>query len=871
MKNVPLIYWAALALIVGIAGGTAFPWPSAVVMGACLLAIMLAVFMLWKRNPNRGAKSLLAVFFLFGLAHSSAQLSDAGPAWILQKSYNPVTARGQIVSIPEKVAGQWGRFILNIIEIDGQAVPQAQAEVYCQWPETVMNGSWEVDTDAGTGTDTEAGINLEEGSLIYITGKIRTAQAPANPGETDERLRHRIAGIELRLEAWDSVPQLQGRGRVSRLRQIAINLRTRLKKVAADTMPPLEAALLNGIMLGSKDIPTAIKEAFEKIGAVHILSVSGLHVSLVAAAAGWLLKKMRAPNMLVLLAVAGCIWLYILMCGLQPPALRSGIMTVAGLTGSVCGQSGTPGQGGASGQGGIIIPGARRLVFAAITLLLVNPLLLWDVGFQLSFFATAGIFIVGPVLLAALRIAAQKLSTLRRGISAKSAIPPRLPGTGAIACSLGVFLTVLPLNARYFNCVAPIALISNIIVVPLASAALYLGLIAALAGILFLPAGLWLNSGTMVLLKALESSAGALARIPGGMMVLAAPDFLMTVSYYAILVCGLYALYRKIKPLPAEVVWRKHTPKRLLMAALAVSAVLVVRPVLAISKTKVVVVDVGQGCAALIQCSSGVTGLIDCGPVKSNGASIIANLLRHYGVRNLDFIMISHGHADHCGAMPALMEEFGIQKIILPSDYRQRPVLKQLANDAAALGISVLGAESGSVFGSGKARIEVLWPAKTQYSGAAGDENSGSLTLRISDQGRTLLLPGDLGSKELNALVEASLPNSLSCNSLSHSSPHSGLKSDAWVVAHHGSAGSYCPEFYQASDPDLSIVSVGNNAYGHPSGAVLEGLTAGESRILLTSNSGAVTLTFNRDALTHHAWRARGLFGLWRWRNKGAN
>lgn len=886
MKNVPLIYWAALALAAGIASGTALPWPSVVVMIACLLAIILAIFMLWKPNPNRGAKSMLAVFFLFGLAHSSAQLSDTGPSWIFQKGYCPVTARGQIVSIPERVAGQWGRFILNINEIDGQAVSQAKAEVYCQWPEmaTGMDSNGDVGTNARVEADVDADsgtgmrTNLEEGSLIVISGKIRTAQAPANPGESDERLRHRIAGIKLRLEAWDSVPRLQGIGHVSRLRQAAINLRARLKKVIAETMSPPEAALLNGIMLGSKEIPIAIKEAFEKTGAVHILSVSGLHVSLVAAAVGWLLKKLRVPNILVLLAVSGCIWLYILMCGLQPPALRSGIMTVASLTGSVCARrGGTQSRGGVPDEGGIKISGARRLVLAAIILLLINPLLMWDAGFQLSFFATAGIFMVGPILLATLQAAVQRLRTLRRGIAGVSPNPSGLPGAGAIACSLGVFLTVLPLNAIYFNCITPIAIISNIIVVPLASAALYIGLIAALSGTVFLPAALWLNSGTVVLLKALAFSAEALARIPGGTMVFAAPDFPITVAYYAILICAIYALYRKINPSPAEVIWHKNTPRSLVLAALAIVAILAVYPVLVIPRTKLTVVDVGQGCAVLIQFSSGTMGLIDCGPAKSSGESIIANLLRHYGVSNLDFIMISHGHADHCGAMPALMQEFSIKKIILPSNYQQRPVLKRLANNAALLGISVMGAGAGSVFASGKVCIEVLWPlaepnqdvagkdvtgrdaagGKAADDRATGDENSGSLTLRIRDQGRTLLLPGDLGAKELSALAKALSPDSL----------QSDLKSDAWVVAHHGSAGSYCPEFYRAANPTISIVSVGsNNVYGHPSGAVLEGLVAGGSRILLTSSSGAITLKFNRDALTYHAWRDRGLFGLWRWR-----
>ncbi|MGI5854318.1 MAG: ComEC/Rec2 family competence protein [Bacillota bacterium] len=853
MSRVPLIYWAALSLVAGIVVGTAFPWPPVVVMGACLLATIPAVVMLWKPSPNRGAKSLLVLFFLYGLAHSNAKLSEVSPSWIEQKSGQAVTVVGQIVSIPEKVGEKWGRFVLKINEVDGQAVARESAEVYCQWPGLAL-----VTTESGSSFATATGpqADLAEGSIIRITGKTRTAQEPANPGESDERLRFCIAGIKLRLEAWDSLPAFLGKGRVSWLRKIAIDLRANLKKITADTLPFPESALMVGIMLGSKAIPADAKEAFTKTGVVHILSVSGLHVSLVAAAISWLLKKLRLPGIFILIAVTGCIWLYILICGLQSPALRSGIMTIAGLMGSM--------RSASSGSGGSRISGGRRLVLAAIILLLINPLLLWDAGFQLSFSATAGIFMVAPVLSASFRAVVQSLIRLRRGLSENKPIFVSLPGAEAIACSLGVFLTVLPLNALYFNSITPISLISNIIVVPLASAALYLGLIAALAGLVFLSAAQWLNSGTYVLLKALELSAQALAHIPGGTITLAAPDFPATAVYYAILICVIHALHSKTNPRPADIIWRKNTPRRLLLVALTICAALTVHPVLLSPRTKVIIADVGQGCAALVQFASGTSGLIDCGPVKSSGASVIANLLQHYGVRSLDFIIISHGHSDHCGALPALLEEFRIRQLIFPPDYQQRPVLKQLADQAVLQGVSVLGVWSGCVFESGTACIEVLWPEAGDYAGvgvSGGDENGRSLTVRIKDQGCTLLLPGDLGTKELRALAKT------------YSSDWHQLDAinDAWVVAHHGSAGSYCPEFYQAADPALSIVSVGTNGYGHPSGAVLQGLIDVGSRILLTQNNGAVTLIFNKDAFDYYAWRDRGLFGLWRWRKRSSS
>lgn len=235
---------------------------------------------------------------------------------------------------------------------------------------------------------------------------------------------------------------------------------------------------------------------------------------------------------------------------------------------------------------------------------------------------------------------------------------------------------------------------------------------------------------------------------------------------------------------------------------------------------RVTFLDVGQGDAVLIQAPGGKTALVDAGR-----GSRVVELLRDLGVSEIDLLVASHAHADHIGGMDDVLNAFTVRAFMdngLPHTTQTYDRLMEAVENER--GLIYLQAEPRTVT-LGGASIEVL-PLPPESS---NQNHSVALVARYGDF--SVLLSGDSETGQLRFLTRQ------------------GVLSDVTVLKapHHGAANGVTPEFLAAVRPEVVVVSVGNNAYGHPSDDAMSAYEATGAAVFRTDSAGTITVSGRRN------------------------
>jgi competence protein ComEC len=233
--------------------------------------------------------------------------------------------------------------------------------------------------------------------------------------------------------------------------------------------------------------------------------------------------------------------------------------------------------------------------------------------------------------------------------------------------------------------------------------------------------------------------------------------------------------------------------------------------------------DVGQGDAALVRSPGGAAVLVDGGPDPRQVATGLAAL----GIRRLDVVVASHAHADHVGGLPAVLGRFPVGVVLEPGCPADSPAYDAFLEAVERAGVPVLHPRAGDALRAGDLRLDVLGPGACA-SGTAPDPNNDSLVIEVSLREDEVLFAGD-AEEPAQAWILGS---------------GADLRADVLKVPHHGGDTSL-DAFFQAVDPEIAVVSVGENDYGHPVPDVLVGLRATGARVVRTDLAGDVVVTFS--------------------------
>jgi competence protein ComEC len=575
------------------------------------------------------------------------------------------------------------------------------------------------------------------------------------------------------------------------------------------------AALLNGILLGIRSgIPTDLYQAFNLTGTSHIIVISGSNIAVVVGILLLLGQKIIGKRLAPPLAISGII-LYTLLVGADPSVSRAAVMGVVWVFAIWLGRPGLA---------------LNALVFSAVVLTLFNPLMLWDVGFQLSFMATLGLIVLSPVLERGFFGLLQPYLHDNR-LNLVMALLSEL-----VIITLAAQISTAPLIIYHFGRLSLVALLTNLLILPVQPLIMTLGGLAMLAGLLWLPLGqalawlVWLPLAWTVLVA--EWSA----RLPLASLSLDTfPLWLLGLSY-AVIAAFIWWANRLTTPSAP----RFHLPAlgamstRLLLGGMAAVALLVWLVALSLpdGRLHVAFLDVGQGDAILVTLPDGQRLLVDGGPSAVQLNWRLGQQMPFWE-RTLALVVNTHPDTDHLAGLVSLFNHYQLGQVVVTNAVGKGEFYAQWQRQLAAANLTPLIGQAGMqlTWGNGVTGT-ILSPGPA--TGQPEDTNNRSLVLRLQMGRVSFLLPGD---------IEAPVEQALA---------HSGAPLAATVLksAHHGSDTSSTEPLLAAVNPQIVIISVGaDNRLGHPSPEVLARYLERGLTVLRTDQRGTIELSTDGEQL----------------------
>ncbi len=628
------------------------------------------------------------------------------------------------------------------------------------------------------------------GDRLTALGIVRLPRGYNNPGQIDRKLLLQSQNITARMSVGKRPVKIERRDDCF-IKRFAADARNHYRTAMQQAMPKADAAVIFAMLFGGYDgIKEEITEAFTVTGIVHILSVSGSHISLLAATVTYLGTLLRLPVWARIVLTLGTIFFYSLLAGFVPPVIRSATMGALAFVAAELGRENDA---------------KRLLALTGLVMLIANPFLLFNISFQLSFAATAGILYVTPPLFAALQ--------------------KRLPRFVAMtfAVTTAAQAATLPITAYYFNAVSISALIANLIVVPIVEAIIIIGLIAGIVALVFPLAGRVVFALNSLLLGLSITADRLIASLPAATIYVPTPNLFTATIYYAML-CG--STLDETKRQSAANILRRF---RALSAGLCLFAVVFAMAAKFNTAAELTVhfIDVGQGNAALIVTPNGNAAMIDTGGTIDNrfdvGGKVDLPYLLYYGVRRLNYIFLTHAHEDHASGAGTLLRKMPVNTVITANEPRNNYYRSMRFGDNEPHTYKLIAGNEGDVINLDEnINIEILF-APTDETLVTGNELSNVYKLTFGDV--SFLFTGDLVKEQETALIAKGL------------SP----KTTVLQVAHHGSSTSSSQEFLAAAKPRYAVISVGaDNSFGHPKAEVIDRLAETGATILRTDRDGAV-------------------------------
>jgi len=560
-------------------------------------------------------------------------------------------------------------------------------------------------------------------------------------------------------------------------------VRERAEAAVSRGLPPELGALARGMVLGQDDaLSDELQEDFRASGLAHLVAASGTNVLLLCALVLGLSSLLGLPLRARLALCITLVAAYVPLAGAGPSIQRAGVMGIAALVAALAGR-----------------PSSRwyAVLLAAALTLAWNPRSAGDVGWQLSFAA----------VLAMLALA----RPLRERMVAKR-VPPAL--AEALALTLAATLGTAPLLALHFERVSLASLPANLLAAPVVAPIMWIGTVGALVGQVSTTLAAPIAALAVWPLGFLAQVGETAAGLPLAEVKLGLPGPVGLAMAYALL--GVLALSR--------------VARRTALAVALLAAALVLPDALTAPKPpaglRVSVLDVGQGDAILVQHGRHAI-LVDTGP---RGAPLLDEL-RAAGAASLDALVVTHPSADHDAGAAAVLRELPVDVVLDggglggPLEVAGPPAtpgLRAAARAARLERVRRLPARAGTVVRAGPLVARVLWPPPSEDPLLVDDPNDRAIVLHVRAGTFDALLTADAES-DVTLLLD--LP-----------------EVELLKVAHHGSEDPGLPLLLDRLDPDVAVIPVGRNRYGHPTPATLAALREVPT-VRRTDRHGTVRIT----------------------------
>ena len=789
------VFWILLAFVLG---EVIAVFDLNIAVPCIVLAIIVIRKIIIKAYEDMGAFVVIFFTLIMGFMLMSNEITTRNHIYDLKE--NTVIVQGKIYKIENTAFGT--NIYLKGVEVENGEKSVSVKRIF---------------------VNTEKIPNVKIGNIIKVRGKLRQFEEAANKGNFDSRKYYLSLGFYGKIEAGTiEVINSEYSGIRQGLYELRMEIIERLEKLCSDNKGIFSIinnknGIIGAIILGDKtDLDSDIKELYSVSGIAHILAISGLHISFIGMAIYRLLR--RRFRFLFSAAVSIPVVLsFGIISGFGISTIRAIIMFILKIIGEVLGRK---------------YDAITAISLAGLVLLVQNPFVVCNSGFQMSFGAIIAIVLILPIV-------EEILNTDNKIIKVLSA-------------NFTISLVMNPILAWNYYELPTFSFLLNIVVVPLMSVVIVSSIVGIFCSCIMFGFGKVVIFPGCGILELYTFLCNIINKSSVASIVVGQPKVTIIIVYYAILLVVLFGLknirtkYTRaekerniIKKETGLVLEKKAKKERRikgqnvkLRLACIVGFLLLNCLIYYIPNPGfyITFINVGQGDGILIHGDNGTKVMVDGGSTseKQVAKNCIVPYLKAEGIGTIDYSIITHTDKDHISGILEILENnnsnrIRIKNLVMPDINMKDDTYNELIEKAKLKKINVLYIKKGDTLSLGKTKIKCIYPETTT---TASDKNDYCTVLSVKNKTSKILLTGDI-SKEIEEKIKDDIEEN-----------YTVLK-----VAHHGSNYSSSEKFLKKVNPKYSIISVGkNNSYGHPGNETMERLRKQGGVIYRTDEKGGITI-----------------------------
>lgn len=767
-----------------------------------ILAFLLIISLLFKIISPKASAFLFLIFALGYFVMNNA-VKEGG---IFKNVYlNNVTLKGRITSTPQ-LSNNFERmkFYLDVDE-------------YRHFSKTIKPESTRVlvvinnkDKDFK---------NIQIGDIIEVSGKLRAPKEATNPSQFDYAKYLKFKDTFCILYA--NIDEITVSSKADKFKnrsefwwyllQNMDSARDKIISKHAKYIKSPELEILGGIVFGNEAInpPDEIKQSFVNSGLLHLLAASGLNVALIFGIWWFLAQKLCLPYTISIGSGMFFVVLYTFMTGFPPSILRASIMILFVLFGKLIDRK----------------TNTVALIFiVALLMLLFNPKMFLDVGFQLSFVVTIGLVSCMDILTSKFKPLnekyIEKINDKPKAIKLLAACASPLAISGAVFIPLIAQIFVAPLQMYYFNTFTPLSFVANLAVVPFIGIISFLGFISSILSLIPVLGAKVIALFDFIVtpfLKILVEISKFFSSFDFSIITTPSPNCAQILIFWAFVIVFVQNIKENFKN------------KKLYLSAIFLLLLFSITFIHLPSKDfEILAFDVNNADSFLIKTPKNKYIMIDTAKAPYKGVSsakmIMEEYLKDKNIKELELLIITHFDSDHSGGSVDILNDFKVKNTILQSEKQNTKTAVDIFKVIKKKNLPYKIATSGEVvYKESNFKIQTL---KANIKG--GSDNENSIVALVSNGKTNALFMGDVGSLGFKNLGK--LP-----------------KIQILKLGHHGAKNSIDKYMIDTIKPDIAIVSTGYNTYGHPNRDILELLDDNNTEIYSTKECGAIKITAGQN------------------------
>ncbi len=741
-----------------------FAFAALIVLSACIL----------KDFIKPGYALIIYLSFAAAIVNCSIQINEKDALYELAPAQGTIT--GTVISIPTTNYDNKTKFYLkaDTAKINNKEYKNLNSKTIITLNDNKINYE-----------------KLNIGDKIELTGTLREPLKASNPSQFDYKnyLKYQKAFTTFYVKGkkdkhWKILskpanPGLKFLQKLNNTRQSIINIHKEYLK-----SPNLE--ILGGIVFGDDAInpPNEIRNSFINSGLLHILAASGMNVSIIFGIWYFLGTRMRLNYRIIILIGAGLVGFYTLMTGMGASVLRAALMIEFVLLGKLIDRN---------------ADGIALLFFVALILLLFNPAMIMEVGFQLSFIVTFALMYNCPAVLSGIENKYLQFTA------------------GTLMIPIVAQVWAAPVQMFYFNNFATYSIFANILITPLIMIISFLGFVSSILALIPIIAYKVCMITDYILapfITGLVNISNFFSNLPGSLLITPHPSLVQIILYYsALLVIGAL-LNLKFK----------HT--KLMSAAVCLFIIFGLSLIkFDNGKCEVITFSVGNADSFLIKTPEKRYVLIDTGKNSygnfSPADAIINKYLKDNGIKMLDLLIITHYDTDHAGGAQDILKTVKAKQILTGPNEPDSKSAKNLVQYMKTTNQNISKAQNNkTVLEEKNLAIKTFVP----YPDNTENDNESSVITLLSYKDFDILFMADATHKSYYK-IETKLPKQIEI-----------LKS-----GHHGAFNTITKDM--TKNMQTVLISTGINSYGHPNSETIDILIKNGLKIMRTDTDNAIKIS----------------------------